>query len=269
MSSAAKTLELLGHFSVIEPEMGLSRICQLANRDKATTYRHLQTLEDTGFIEQNSITKQYRLGPALLQLAQIRELTVPRKSGAIAAINAVAETTGETAHVSVLSGSTVYPLVSCESQKHGIRVVIDVKSFPLHATSSGICALAFGPSELMDVAKSNLEAFTATTIIDVQELDVLVEKTRKTGFGRANGSFEEDVFSLAAPLFDQTGLLAGSVSVATVSSRFTPKLEHLIKLNLIKASREISRNWGGIIPQSIESCWAEAQITPQESKAAL
>jgi len=53
----------------------------MAKRDKATTYRHLQALEETGLIEQNPMTKRYRLGPAILQLAQTREATVPRKLG--------------------------------------------------------------------------------------------------------------------------------------------------------------------------------------------
>jgi hypothetical protein len=82
MSSVIKALDLLSHFSASQPEIGLSQLCRIAKRDKATTYRHLQALEVTGFIEQNSATKHYRLGPAVLQLAEIREATVPRKSSA-------------------------------------------------------------------------------------------------------------------------------------------------------------------------------------------
>ena len=51
-----------------QPELGLSKLCRLANRDKATTYRHLKVLEDAGFLEQSPLSKQYRLGPALLIL---------------------------------------------------------------------------------------------------------------------------------------------------------------------------------------------------------
>jgi len=108
MSSTSKTLALLAYFSPAQPEIGLSQLCRQAGRDKATTYRHLQALEDAGFVEQNPATKHYRLGPALLQLAQIREETVPRKAGAETVLDGLVDTTGETAHVSVLSGTTVY-----------------------------------------------------------------------------------------------------------------------------------------------------------------
>ena len=269
MSTAAKSLELLQHFSMAQPELGLSKLCRLANRDKATTYRHLKVLEDAGFLEQSPLSKQYRLGPALLMLAQIREKTVPREAAAATSLVKLAKATGETAHVSVLSGTTLYPLASHQSSTHSTRVVIDLQTFPLHATASGICALAFGPSGLIGVANENLEAFTAKTATDPRSLDNEILNASNSGFGRSNGSLEDDVHSLAAPLFDQTGLFAGAVSVASVASRFTSELEIIIRTNLINASREISRNWGGAVPQSIETSWAKSSTSERELESAL
>jgi len=257
MSSVAKSLELLDYFSTVRPEIGLSHLSRLARRDKATTYRHLQALEVTGFVEQNPQSKQYRLGPTVLQLAQTREITVPRKSGAEAALSTLAEITGETSHVSVLSGKTLYALTSCASPKHSTRVIIDIASFPLHATASGLCALAFGPSELEVAAMADLKAFTPKTITTPGDLTRAVETIRKTGFGQSDFGFEEDVQSLAAPLFDQTGLFAGAVAVACVATRFSPELEARIRGALAVASRDISRNWGGKVPDAIEVVWAE------------
>lgn len=264
MSSAAKTLELLSHFSVAQPELGLSKICRLAKHDKATTYRYLQALEGMGFVEQNPTTKQYRLGPALLQLAQIRELTVPREAGCKAALDVLSDTTGETAHVSVLSGTNLYPLTSSECPRHGIRAVIDVAKFPLHATASGLCTLSFGPASLTDFAKTDLQRYSPRTITTGDALDAEIEFVRSNGFGRSNGGLDEGVYSLAAPLFDQTGQLAGAVAVATVSTRFTPKLEQIIRAALIEASREITHNWGGTVPPDIEANWANSLSSKYE-----
>ncbi|WP_420012340.1 IclR family transcriptional regulator [Tateyamaria sp.] len=264
MSSASKTLDLLTYFTVDRPEIGLTRLCRLAGRDKATTYRHLQSLEGAGFVEQNPLTKNYRLGPRLLQLAQIREVTVPRSAGVEAPLNVLADATGETSHVSVLSGQTLYTLEAVESPRHSIRVIMDVDTFPLHATSSGHCALAFGPPALMDVAAGSLTAFTETTVTDPQDLRTRVEVTRSSGFARSTGSFEDDVYSLGVPLFDQTGLFAGAVSTASVASRFTPELEQIIKSHLIIAARAITRNWGGTVPASVEAAWAATLAQPQE-----
>lgn len=258
MSSAVKTLELLTFFSESHPEIGLSQLCKLAGRDKATTYRHLQSLEATGFVEQNPMSKQYRLGPAVLRLAQTRELTVPRRSGADAPLRALVDVVAETAHVSVLSDNHLYPLLSSSSTKHSTRVIIDVPNLPLHATASGLCALAFGPAILIDTALENLETYTASTAATAGDLKAAIATARETGIAVADGSFEDEVCSLAAPLFDQTGRLAGAVAVATVATRFNPDLERVIQHNLIVASREITRNWGGTIPIDIEAIWAKS-----------
>ena len=261
LSSTAKTLELLAYFSTTRPEIGLSQLCKLAKRDKATTHRHLQALEKTGFVEKNPITKQYRLGPAVLQLAQTREATVPRKAGVQAPLFDLADATGETSHVTVLSGTTVYELMSCDSPKHGTRAIIDIQTFPLHATASGLCALAFGPEALIDVALNELQPFTRTTATTLEDLQAMVEAIRNTGFGRADRSFEDDVQGLSAPIFDQTGHFAGAVSVASVAARFTPDMERIIKTQLVITARQISNNWGGTVPTQIEAIWAK-HFTP-------
>ena len=222
MSSTKKTLELLAYFSPTQPEIGLSQLCRIAKRDKATTYRHLQSLEDAGFIEQNPMTKHYRLGPALLQLAQTREMTVPRKSGVEGPLSRLADATGETAHASVLSGTTLFALASCESPKHGIRAIIDIATLPLHATASGLCALAFGPPELIETAAQNLQSFTQNTTITMPSLAVDIQTIRDTGFAFANQSYEAEIYGLATPLFDQTGLFCGGCFGGKRSHTFHP-----------------------------------------------
>lgn len=258
MSSASKTLKLLSYFSATRPEIGLSQLCRLAKRDKATTHRHLQALEETGFVEQNPLTKRYRLGPVVLHLAQIREQTVPRKLAAETALSALANATGETAHVSVLSGNTVYPLAHVESSAHSTRAIIDLQTFPLHATASGLCTLAFGPAALLDVAKANMPVFTPMTLGTTDDLAQCVQSIQQTGFARSNGGFESDVRGLATPIFDHTGQFAGAVSVASVATRFSADLQQRIQQNLMIASRDISRDWGGTLPEHIENLWANS-----------
>ncbi|WP_293450361.1 IclR family transcriptional regulator C-terminal domain-containing protein [Planktotalea sp.] len=208
------------------------------------------------------------MGPALLQLAQTRELTVPRKLGVQGPLVELAKATGETAHVTVLSGNIVYPLTSVESPNHSIRAIMDNHAFPLHATASGLSALAFGPEILQDIALNDMPSFTPNTVTTQQDLLDNIRLTRATGFGMANGSFESEIQGVAAPVFDQTGLFAGSVSVASVATRFTPTLARCVNQNLILASREITRNWGGHIPNFIEAAWATTFSPSNELEAA-
>ncbi|WP_425039748.1 IclR family transcriptional regulator [Primorskyibacter sp. S187A] len=268
MSSTAKALTLLSHFSATRPEIGLSQLCRIAGRDKATTYRHLQALEAAGFVEQNPATKHYRIGPVVMQLAQVREATVPRKEGAIPVLTALADATGETAHVTVLSGATLYGLCERESPLHGIRAVVDLNVFPLHATASGLCALAFGPPNLLEEAMGNPVRFTEQTPTTRSDLATRVEHIRKTGFGCASGTYEDEIHGLATPVFDHSGQLAGAVAVACVASRLSADLEQLIKSELIRAARDITRNWGGAIPAALEATWARTMTSPNAMEPA-
>lgn len=255
MSVVAKAIELLSHFSVQTPELGLSQLCRLAKRDKATTYRHLTALEALGFLEQNPVTKAYRIGPAVLHLADVREATVPRREGAMEPLRLLAEQTGETAHVSVLSGSVLHAMAHCESTRHSTRAVIDLQTLPLHATASGICVLAFGSDELRQAALSSLTQFTPNTPTSQQGLDAAIVAAQARGFGESDRAFEDEIYSLAAPVYDRTGVVAGAVAVASVASRIAPEDAHATMQTLAQAARDISHNWGGRVPEAIQALW--------------
>ncbi|WP_420569634.1 IclR family transcriptional regulator [Thalassovita sp.] len=260
MSVIAKALDLLAYFTEAQPEIGLSQFRRLAKHDKATTYRYLQALEQAGFVEKNPQTKAYRIGPAVLHLAKMRELTVPRKDGARKAIEALSDVTGETAHLSILSGTTLHAVLARESVQHSIRAIIDIQTLPLHATASGQCAIAHGPEELFEAALENLTRFTSETALSKEQLQAAIQQVRGSGFGYSHGGFEQDVVGFAAPVFDETNHLAGTVAVASVASRVSPETELAIKKNLVLASREITHNWGGTVPASVEKNWSKLDL---------
>ena len=259
MSVIAKALGLLNYFSPDRAEIGLSQFRLLSGRDKATIYRHLSALENAGLIEKNPTTKAYRIGPAVLHLAAMREATVPRVASANRSLTALAALTGETAHVSVLSGTALHSLCACQSDRHSTRAVIDIPILPLHATASGICALSFGPADLIDIAKQNMTQFTDYTTTNIDRLTASIDQAKKTGFGLSNNGLEDGIYGLAAPVFDESGQLAGAVAVASVANRITPTIEAQIKQHLMRASKEITHSWGGTIPTMIETCWAHSQ----------
>ncbi len=249
MTTVEKAIGILDFFSTQTPEIGLAKLCCMAQRDKATTYRYLSALEACGFVEQNPATKAWRIGPGVLHLAWLREHTVPRRVGTLPALKRLAKSTGETAHVAVLSGSCLHTLACEVSTDHRTRATVDVAQLPLHATASGICALTFGPSSLLEsLSSARLKHYTPYTRTHRDDLGALVEKARATGFGISDRGFDEDVFGIAAPLYEASGFLAGTVAVASVARRMTQDLERIIFQNLAKAAREITHNWGGTFP---------------------
>jgi DNA-binding IclR family transcriptional regulator len=256
MSVVAKAAELLTFFSPDRPEIGLSEFRALVGRDKATVYRHLGALESAGLLEQNPVTRAYRIGPAVLRLAHLRELATPRRAGAVAVLPALAEHTGETAHASLLEGLHLRKLAHQESTRHSTRVVMEDEVYPLHATASGAAVLAYGSPALRRGAEAAMDRFTDTTPVTPADLTVIVDNARATGFGVSAGGYETGVHGIAVPLFDQSGAVTGAMSVASVATRITPALEQLIRRELVKAGRAVTQSWGGRIPPDLEAAWA-------------
>ncbi|MEZ5870443.1 MAG: IclR family transcriptional regulator [Nitratireductor sp.] len=257
MSTVEKAMELLNHFSLDRPEIGLSEFHRLLKRDKATTFRHLKALQNVGLLEQDEETQRYRIGPAVLRLAHQREITMPRRAGVRAVLPQLAAATGETAHASLFEGAQLLTLAHHEASLHSNRVVMNDAILPLHATGSGHVVLAFGDDNLRKLAISKMTRFTEHTVVSEEQLAIQLESTRRTGFGVSIEGYESGVHGIAAPLFDHSGKVAGSVAVACVASRMTPELESTIKQELVSAATRITRSWGGTIPDALEHAWGD------------
>lgn len=266
MSTVRKAIDLLNWFSAERPHIGLAEFQRLTGRDKATTYRYLCALEESGLIEQDLDTKAYQMGPAVLRFAHIREVTVPRRAGVRLVLPRIAEATGELAHVSILQGQTLVTLTDHASTRHSARVVLSEPVLPLHATGSGLAVLAFSDSSLFTATLKSLKRYTDSTQTNRDELEERLQNVRDTGFGIANQSYEEGVFGIGVPLFDSSSRVAGAVAVASVATRINSDAIVVIKRELIDAARQITRSWGGTIPQELDQLWTETLTSlPSES----
>ena len=110
MGTITKALSLLNQFSRQRPEIGLIEMTKITGRDKATVHRHLSELTENGFLEQNAVSRLYRLGPAILRLASVRETNHPIRRILRPIVEEAAETIGELAHFSLLQGDILSPV---------------------------------------------------------------------------------------------------------------------------------------------------------------
>ncbi|MCB1338948.1 MAG: IclR family transcriptional regulator [Maritimibacter sp.] len=221
MGTITKALEMLNYFSRSAPELGLSEFVRLSGRDKATVHRHLVELAENGFLEQHPDSRAYRLGPAILRLATVRETTAPTRAVVLPLIAALADEVGELVHFSLIQGELLSPVAHVEPGRHGTQVHFDPSEMlPLHATASGLAVLAFGPRGLRDrVLAGPLAAHASATVTDGADLAALVARVRQAGIARAEKSFDDEVTSQAAPVFGADGVAIGAVSIAVPLGR--------------------------------------------------
>jgi DNA-binding IclR family transcriptional regulator len=251
MGTTSKALSLLEFFSRATPTIGLSELARRSGLNKATTYRLMGEMAAHGFVEQIGAGREYRLGPAFLRLAALREHAVPMREMAQSVLVGLSEATGETAHMSLLQGEILATLTYSYSQAHGTSVMMeDAEVLTLHATSSGLAVLAFSPPEFVDAVLSRpLAARTRHTLTDPKKIRALLPGIRAAGCAPSVGGFEEDVYSHAVPLFDAASVCIGAVAVAAPVTRMTEASRRLIRTELMRRTLDLTRLFGGFPPQ--------------------
>ncbi|NNE53524.1 MAG: IclR family transcriptional regulator [Sulfitobacter sp.] len=250
MGTITKALDLLTHFSAARPEIGLSQFVRLSGRDKATVHRHLTELEANGFLDQNRASRAYRLGPALLRLAAVREAASPTRDLLRPIVTDLAESVGELAHASLLQSDGLSSVCHADPRLHGTQVHFDeAEILPLHATASGLAVLAFADPELAErVLSRPLSCFTDRTIVDSGRLMRMIEEVRQTGFSQLIGTFDDEVASQAAPVFGAEDSVIGAIAVAVPAVRAPQDRLQQITSDLCRAARAASRSLGGTYP---------------------
>lgn len=250
MGTTSKALSLLDLFSRKDPVIGLSDLARLAGINKATTHRLLTELSAHGFVEQTEQGRQYRLGPAFLRLAALREAAVPMREVALDVLHDLSRETGETAHLSYLQGSILTSIAYSYSNAHGTQVRMeDAEILLLHATGSGLAVLAYSPSDFVDsVLEHPLKSRTSKTITDPSKIRQQLRETRKRGYAISISGFEKDVHSHAAPIFDASSNCIGAIAVAAPITRMNTDLENLIRDALQTHTAHLTRLLGGFAP---------------------
>jgi DNA-binding IclR family transcriptional regulator len=250
MGTTSKALSLLALFSRSSPQIGLSDMARRAGFNKATTYRLLTELAEFGFVEQIGSSREYRLGPAFLRLAALREATVPLREIASSVLHDLSHATGETTHMSLLEGHRLTTLAYAYSDAHGTQVRMeDATALMLHATSSGLAVLAFSPPEFVDQQlQAPLKARTAQTVTNPAQIRALLPEIRQRGYAVSVGGFELDVYSHAVPLFDANSRCTGAVAVAAPTTRMDDTLKTVIRRALFYHTNRLTRLLGGFTP---------------------
>ncbi|MEO8685907.1 MAG: IclR family transcriptional regulator [Devosia sp.] len=254
MSTVGKAITLLEAFSIGHPQLGLTELARFAGFDKATTRRLLVSLAAHGLIEQDASSRLYRLGPALVRLAHIREANFPFLESAKPHVVALAQETGETVHLSEFD-SHFLTSSHVEESREANRISLAVGDrLPLNATASGLAYLAFARPEYVETYLARpMERFTQFTPVEPLVLRQKLNEARARGYSIGDQGHSEGVFSVAAPILDRDGYAIGAVAVASPLVRID---EHAVERHgqaAIVAARNISARLNGRMPAHFQS----------------
>lgn len=195
----------------------LKELAAMTGMAPAKIHRYLASFVKSGMVAQQGAAGRYELGPFAFRIgaAAVSKINVLKVAGErLGNLRDRVELT-----CCVCGWSDIGPLVlHWEDSRRPITVnVRSGNNLPLLRSASGRVFLAFGDQELIAAVLATEMAATGMSDSQVEDLR---KATRERGLGFVSGDYHKDITSFAAPLFDPSGDLAGSVAVLGLSDEF-------------------------------------------------
>lgn len=197
-----RAIALLKAFTLEKPERDVASLSEETGLSRGTVHRLLAALESEALVTRSGGTGRhgpYRLGPAATALG-VRALRSSRlRETAHPQLERLADKTGETATLEVLSEGKMLIL----DEVLGARLIGAAPSlgtaWALHATSTGKAILAALPvSRVDELLTRKLTRFTPATITSRNRLEEAFEQVRDRGYASALEELEEGYSATAA-----------------------------------------------------------------------
>jgi DNA-binding IclR family transcriptional regulator len=223
----------------------VTEISRLSKENPSSVCKHLAAFQQVGLVEQESLTKRYRIGVYSLRLAAIALKTINIRDITAPFLRKIADQFGETVHLVVRDGLRVVYIDKVESSKT-IRMHSQVGfRNPMYCTGVGKAILAYSPVSLVDdVIAEGLVPFTSNTLITSGALLKDLEKIRQRGYSIDDGEHEPDVRCAAAPILNHLKEPIASFSVSGPKWRLADIELNEIGLTVRDYALEISKKLG-------------------------
>lgn len=213
-------LRILLEFSREESTLTAPELARRLGVPRTTVFRLLVTLENMGFIERTPDGRSHRLGLAVLRLGFEYLASLGIVDHGRPLLEALRDSTGYSASLVVRDGRDVVYVYRAAPRSPFASAVSVGTRLPAHATVLGHVLLGdLSLSALRTLyPESQLQAHTAHTPARVQELFDEVQRTRERGWVLAEGYFEPQICSVAAPVRDAAGHVVAAVGITVPGS---------------------------------------------------
>lgn len=221
MVTLAKGLTVLTLFGRDRPSMTLSQVASEAAISRATSRRILRTLCMLGYVEQNG--RQFCLSPSILNIGFAYLSTQSWIERAQPVMKELSERFQETCSAAVLQGTEVVYVADVPARRI-MSVSASLGSrLPAFHTSLGRSQLGALPeAEIWRRLKSiRIDAYTPSTIIDLQALFERVRDDFARGFSIVDEELEKGLRSIAVPVLNRGGQPIAAIALSTHTSRTT------------------------------------------------
>lgn len=239
-----KGLALLEVLAFNEKPCGVTELATELQLTKSNVHRLLQGLVQQGYARNIEESGRYELTMKLWELGShvfgrldVRHISLPY-------MEALANETSETVHLSVLDGVDVLYLAKIDSPQP-VRAYTTVGGrAPAQSVATGKAQLAWAdPSTLAEIKKVLL-AHTEKSITQPEQLDLELERVRVQGYALNQGEWRDQVCGIAAPIRDASGRVIAAVGISGPAERLKIRAMHAMAATIVNAGNAISSALG-------------------------
>lgn len=214
VQSVARAVGLLEAVGAADSPVTLNQLAEVCGLQRATAWRLLVTLEQTGLIERDTPRGGYRIGPRLIAIAsaaggdteRIARLARPH-------LEWLCSETALTAAVSALTSGRVEVIDQVDPPSVFVLRWVG-KEFPLHTSSPGKLVLAWLPDdELQAVLSGHLPRLTPKTVTDRAALRAELRRVRASRTAVSYEEFELGCVGISCAIQDHDGALRGAATL--------------------------------------------------------
>jgi DNA-binding IclR family transcriptional regulator len=240
-------LKILGTLSRESSKLTLSEVAASLGTTRSSAYRLLYTLEHLGFVEYDSQSKNYALGPQVLALGYGYLASRDIIDVAMSHLIRLRDRTGWSAHLGELHGRDVVYVARVATRRSIASIVHVGTRLPAHATTMGrILLSSLSDQEIRDLYSQDLNrSFNLSPYLDIAGLLKQIAADRAEGIVVQNSGYEPGVASVAAPIRDVSGRTVAAINVSAVALLANEvELNGPLRAEVLATAAAISRDLG-------------------------
>ncbi len=240
-NTVEKTVLLMELLAISEEPLSLREIETRTGISRSAAHRILQSLENFGWVEQNSPQGSYRPGMGFFFLAGQENSFESLLALGIPIMERLVRETSQTALINVLEGYQGRCVASVSSPRAVQFVAKKGMVFPLNGGATGKMLLAHAPETLRHLIlfERPLERYTEKTVTDPAELHRELESIRLRGYAFSQEEFMPRTAALSVPLFEGEGRFLGQLGISGHIEDFREYEKEFLP-RILQASQNIS-----------------------------
>ncbi|EFX91073.1 transcriptional regulator, IclR family, C-terminal domain protein [Actinobacillus ureae ATCC 25976] len=241
-----KLLELLSQYPNGCP---LAQLSELAQLNKSTVHRLLQSLQQEGFVRPAPTTGSYRLTTKCLAIGQRALSSLNILHIAAPHLEALNLELGETVNFAMREGNHAILIYKLEPTTGMMKTRAYIgQRLQLYCSGMGKLFLAYDKPEYIPQywqQKHNvIRQLTANTITTIPEMETELAKIRQQQFAMDDEENELGVSCIACPVFDNQGKANYAVSISLSTARLSQLGFNILYPALRITAQKISEELG-------------------------